>query len=141
MEILALVKAKCAKFMEELEADNPMLLMNSKMTKWERISVSVSATEWIECINSAKACKYKWQTLLPDYKHIADLHKDTRINSLLYFELYYSQRQERSLPIFFDLYVYINMHKWLRHKPTMHPPHFRDLMHPKDGNYKPPSGV
>jgi hypothetical protein len=75
--MLVLVKAKRSKFMEELEADDPRLLMNSEMTKWKRISSSVSVTEWIECINSAEACKYKWQTLLPDYKRIADLYKET----------------------------------------------------------------
>jgi hypothetical protein len=32
------------------------------------------------------------------------------------------------------------MHEWLKHKPTMHPSHFRDLLHPNDGNFIPPSG-
>jgi hypothetical protein len=94
VEMLALVRAKRAEFIEELEADDPRLFMNSEMTKWERISVSVSSTDGIECIRTAEACKYKWQTLMPDYKRIADLHKETGMNSLAYFEMSYSQRRE-----------------------------------------------
>jgi hypothetical protein len=41
-EMLALVRAKRTEFIEELEADNPWLLMNTKITKWKRISLSVS---------------------------------------------------------------------------------------------------
>jgi hypothetical protein len=137
--MLALVRAKRVEFMEELEADDPRLLMNSEMTKWERISISVSAAEGIEYRRTAEACKYKWQTLMPDYKHIADLHKETGMNSMAYFEFTYSQRREKNLPKNFDPYVYNDMHTWLKHKSTMNPPHFRDLMHPRDGNYIPPT--
>jgi hypothetical protein len=115
--------------------DDPRLLMNSEMTKWERISIAVSSAEGIECTRIAEVCKYKWQTLMPDYKHVADIHKETGTNSIAYFELSFSKRREKNLPKNFDPYVYNDMHDWLRHKPTMNPPHFRDFMHPKDGNY------
>jgi hypothetical protein len=57
MEMLALVRAKCAEFIDKLEADSPRLLMNSKITKWERISLSISATYGVQCYRSAEACK------------------------------------------------------------------------------------
>jgi hypothetical protein len=40
------------------------------------------------------------------------------------------------LPKNFDAYVYQEMHEWLRHKPTMNPPHIQDLLHPYDGNLR-----
>jgi hypothetical protein len=43
------------------------------------------------------------------------------------------------LPKNFDVYVYEEMNSWLRYKPTMALPHFRDLMHPNDCNYRPMS--
>jgi hypothetical protein len=33
------------------------------------------------------------------------------------------------------------MHDWLRHKPSMQPPHSRDFLSPGDGNYKFPEEV
>jgi hypothetical protein len=140
MEMLALVRAKRTEFIEELEADDPRLLMNTEKTKWERISLAVSSTDGVQCYRSVEACKYKWQTLLPDYKRVADVHKETGTNSMAYFELTVSQRRNKNLPKHFDPYVFTDMHDWLRHKPTMNPPHFRDLMHPSDGNYVPPLG-
>jgi hypothetical protein len=55
--------------------DDPRELMNTDVTKWERISLSVNAGAGISCYRSPEACKYKWQTLVPEYKKVADLHK------------------------------------------------------------------
>ena len=93
----------------------------------------------IACYRSPEACKYKWQTLLSEYKKVADLHRETGTNSLLYFEMTFGQRRARELPKNLDLYVYEEMHSWLRHKPTIYPPHFRDLLSPQDGNFKSPT--
>jgi hypothetical protein len=141
MEMLALVRAKRAEFMEELEADDPTDLMNPKMSKWQKISVVVNAVQGISCYRSPEACKYKWQTLLHEYKRVADVHKDTGVNSTLYFEMNFVERKEKALPKNFDHYVYRDMHDWLRHKPTMTPLHFCDLMSPTDGNYCLPTAM
>jgi hypothetical protein len=45
--MLALVYAKRTEFIEELEADDPRLLMNIEITKWERISLSASCTDGV----------------------------------------------------------------------------------------------
>ena len=82
--MLALVAAKRAEFMEELEADDPRQLMHPEMSKWEKILVSVNAGHGTSCYRSPEACKYKWQTLLPEYKRVADVHKETSVNSMLY---------------------------------------------------------
>jgi hypothetical protein len=39
------------------------------------------------------------------------------------------------LPPYFFEEVYVQMHEWLQYKPTIQPPHSRDLLHPLDGNY------
>jgi hypothetical protein len=139
LEMVALVRAKRAEFMDELEADDPRELMNPEMSKWHKISVAVNAVQGISCYRSPEACKYKWQTLLPEYKRVADVHKDTGVNSTLYFEMSFRERKEKALPKNFDQYVYRDMHEWLKHKPTMTPPHFRDLLSPTDGNYTLPT--
>jgi hypothetical protein len=111
LEMIALVCAKRAEFMEELQVDDPRELMSSEMTKWERVSLHVNTALGITYFKSIEACKYKWQTLLSNYKQIADLHKETRTNSMLYFELTFGQRRERNLPKNFDSYVYQEMHE------------------------------
>jgi hypothetical protein len=136
LEMVALVRAKRAEFMDELEADDPRELMNPEMSKWHKISVAVNAVQGISCYRSPEACKYKWQTLLPEYKRVADVHKDTGVNSTLYFEMSFRERKEKALPKNFDQYVYRDMHEWLKHKPTMTPPHF---LNPIDGNYMLPT--
>jgi hypothetical protein len=77
MEMISLVRAKRAEFMEELTVDDPRELMNTDMTKSERVSLSVNAGAGISCYRSPEACKYKWQTILHEYKKVADLHKGT----------------------------------------------------------------
>jgi hypothetical protein len=59
---------------------------------------------------------------------------------MAYFEMDFSERKNKELPRNFDPYVYNEMHTWLRHKPKMNPPHFRDLLNPTDGNFEPPTG-
>jgi hypothetical protein len=54
----------------------------------------------------------------------------------LYFEMSFRERKEKALPKNFDQYVYRDMHEWLKHKPTMTPPHF---LNPIDGNYMLPT--
>jgi hypothetical protein len=98
----------------------------------------MNASHGICCYRSGEACKYKWQTLLPEYKRVVDVHKQTGVNSMLYFEMTFGERRNRTLPKKFDAHVYSEMHEWLKHKPTMTPPHFRDLLSPNDGNYMDP---
>lgn len=51
----------------------------------------------------------------------------------------FGERRKRKLPKIFDPYVYEEIYTWLRHKPTMNPLHFRDLLNPLDSNFRPPS--
>jgi hypothetical protein len=60
---------------------------------------------------------------------------------MAYFELTIGQQRDKNLPKHFDPYIFTDMHDWLHHKPTMNPPHFRDLMHPSNGHYVPPLGT
>jgi hypothetical protein len=42
LEMLALVRAKRAEFMDELQVDDQRELMSTEGTKWERVSLSVN---------------------------------------------------------------------------------------------------
>jgi hypothetical protein len=73
--------------------------------------------------------------LLADYKKVADYHKGTGLVGTEYFDLRSKERKERRFPPQFFEEVYVKMHEWLQHKPTIQPPHSRDLLNPDDGNY------
>jgi hypothetical protein len=139
LKMMALVRAKYAEFMDELQSNDPREFMNSDVTQWKRVSLSMNAGPSITCYRSSEACKYKWQTLLPEYKRVADVHKETGTNSLAFFEMSFGERRKRELSKIFDPYVYEEMHTWLRHKPTMNLLHFRDLLNPLNSNFHPPN--
>ena len=52
-----------------------------------------------------------------------------------YFVFSKQEHKELPLPPKFDEDIFDAMHKWLRYKPIINPPHHRDLLHPDDGNY------
>jgi hypothetical protein len=85
--MLALVHAKHSEFIEDLQVDDPRVLKQTKGSKWDRVSLSVNASAGISCYRSPDACKYKWQTLLLEYKKVANLYREIGTNSLLYFEM------------------------------------------------------
>ena len=134
MEMLALVCAKCQEFLDELDVDNPRTLITIEGSRWHRIVVFVNIADDVTCYRSPEAYKYKWQQLLPDHKRIGDLHKETITNLEAYFIMIVTTMTARSLPTNFDLHIYCEMYEWLKHKPTMIPPHFRNLMNSDDSN-------
>jgi hypothetical protein len=82
----------------------------------------MNIAEGINCFRRTKAYKYKLQQLLPDYKRVADLHKETGTNTMVYFDMTFKLRRDLQLPKNFDQFVYRDMHNWLKHKLTMNPP-------------------
>lgn len=110
--MLALVWAKRSEFLLELETNDLRKLMYPEMLKQEKIALSINIAPGITCYKSAEAYKYKWQTLLRKYKKVVDMHKETWVNSMLYFEVTFQQRRERVLTKFFDSFVYTKMHEW-----------------------------
>lgn len=138
LEILDMVAAKKQEFLEEIELEDARAFMHPEQSKWSKIATQVNAAGLVRGGHSprdASACKYKWQTLLADYKKIADFHRGTGLVGNEYFELKSKERKERRLPAQFYEDVFAQMHDWLQHKPTMQPPHSRDLLSPGDGNY------
>jgi hypothetical protein len=49
-------------------------VINPEKTKWDKVLLSVNMAAGITCYRSPEACKYKWQTLLLEYKWVANLH-------------------------------------------------------------------
>lgn len=59
METLAFVRAIRSEFLEEIDADDPRVLMTTEGTKWEKIAVSVNLADGVTCYRSSDGCKYK----------------------------------------------------------------------------------
>jgi hypothetical protein len=138
LEILDMVAAKRQAFLQDIEVEDARELMNPEQTRWGKVATQVNEAGRARGGHSprdAVACKYKWQTLMADYKKVADFHKGTGLVGNEYFELRSKERKDRRLQGQFYEEVYIQMHDWLQYKPSMQPPHSRDLLNPGDGNY------
>lgn len=138
LEVLDMVAAKRQEFLEDIEVEDARELMNPEHTRWGKVASKVNEAGILRGGHSprdALACKYKWQTLLADYKKVADFQRGTGLVGTEYFELKSKERKEKRLLVQFFEEVYVQMHDWLQHKPTMQPPHSRDLLSPGDGNY------
>ena len=113
LEILDMVAAKKQEVLEEIELEDARAFMHPEQSKWGKIATQVNAAGLVRGGHSprdASACKYKWQTLLADYKKIADFHRGTGLVGNEYFELKSKERKERRLPAQFYEDVHDQMH-------------------------------
>ena len=62
--------------------DDPRELMNTNVTKWKRVFLSVNAGAGILCYRRLEAYKYKWKMLLLEYKKVANLNKQIGVNNM-----------------------------------------------------------
>ena len=134
-EILVLVKAKREEYFEELDIIDTRDLMASDVSKWRRIVEKENSAVGREVVQEGSACKHKWQSILLDYKRIADFHNMTRRNGEEYFHLSFVERWQYNLPQSYYREVYEQMHEFMMHRPIMNPPHQRHLLRPGDSTY------
>ncbi|KAG0578609.1 hypothetical protein KC19_4G036600 [Ceratodon purpureus] len=139
-EILSLIEAKRQEHLDELTVDDPRELMCPELGKWGKIAVLLNATKGDGDVHRDRdSCKYKWNTLMADFKKIWDFHSRTGRNSEEYFrETTPAEKKLHNLPKTFYFVAYKNMAEWLRDKATLAPPHARDTMNPNDSNYHAP---
>ena len=139
-EILSLIEAKRQEYLEEMSVDDPRELICPELGKWGKIAKILNASKGEGDVDRDRdACKYKWSTLLSDFKKIWGFHARTERNSQEYFtETTAEQKKVLKLPKAFYAVAYRNMSEWLKDKATMQPPHSRDTMNPDDGNYQAP---
>jgi len=88
----------------------------------------------------ATACKSKWNQLVPKFKRIANYFSRTGTNSVDYWSMSQDDRKKMGLPKLFSEEIYYGMNEWFQLRPTMQPPHTRDLLSSKDRNHEPSSG-
>ena len=103
-------------------------VINLEKTKWDKVLLSVNTATGITCYRSPEACKYKWQTLLLEYKWVVNLHN--KFDVVFWNDIWAKKRDDvikKNLPPC--------VHNWLKHKSTMNPLHFRDLFNPNDRNF------
>ena len=131
-EMIALVDAKREEFLEELDAIDGRDLMDSEVTKWNRISDKIMASGFSTHFRDGMACKGKWHLILPDYRRVADYHARTGINDEDYWLLTPNELAAEKLPKAFSKEIYVRIHEWFGRRPQIHPPHVRDLLNPHD---------
>ena len=114
--------------------------MVPELGKWGKIALILNAAKGEGDVHRDRdACKYKWSTLLSDFKKIWDYHGRTGMNEESYFkDTTAAEKKLHKLPKSFLPVAYRNMAEWLRDKATLNPPHARDTMNPDDRNYCPP---
>jgi hypothetical protein len=95
--------------MDEMAAEDPRELMNPELGKWKKIAVIINTGKEDGVQHDSQACKYKWSTLLSDFKKIWDFHQRTGRNAEDYFEISFPNQRENKLPKIFFLAAYRNM--------------------------------
>lgn len=136
-EITALVNAKREMFLEEIEVVDARDLMNPDSNKWLRVSQEVMKSGFSPCQRDGAACKTKWNQIVPDYKRIADYFSRTGTNGADYWDMSASDRKNEGLPRSFPQDIFFNLQGWFGTRPSIQPPHTRDLLSPDDRNYTP----
>lgn len=135
-----MIEAKRKEYIDEITVEDVRELMCPELGKWGKIALILNSSKGEGDVERDRdSCKYKWNTLLSDFKKIWDYHSRTGTNSEEYFkETTAEEKKTHKLPKTFYLSAYRNMAEWLRDKATMNPPHVRDTMDPHDGNYNAP---
>lgn len=138
LEVNALIEAKRNLFVHELETVDGRQLMTPDAGKWQRISADVMKEGHSPCHRDGPACKSKWNQLIPDYKKIADFLARTGNNEATYWSLSLAEKTAEGLPRFYPQDVFFQIHSWYGTRPTVMPPHTRDLMCADDSNFGSP---
>ena len=136
-EVTVLVNIKRDMYLEEIDTVDARDLMNPDATKWFRVSQEVMKAGFSPCVRDAVACKTKWNQIIPDYKRIADFFARTGRNGKDYWNMTTANRKTKGLPRSFPRNIFDNIHDWFGKRPTMQPPHTRDLLSEDDNNYMP----
>ena len=139
-EILCLIELKRQEYIDEMTVKDARELMCPELGKWGKIALKLNAAKGEGDVErGGEACKYKWNTLLSDFKKIWDFHCRTGRNSEEYFtDTTKEEKALHKLPKSFYAVAYRSMSEWLRNKATLNPPHARDTMDPNDHNYQAP---
>lgn len=130
------MEAKRLEHLEEMEVIDARDLMSTDVTKWGKIAIEVNTITGGGVLREGPACKHKWQSVMSDFKRIADYHKGTGRNEEESFLINFADRRKQNLPRSFFKEVYTSMYEFFITRPMMNPPHSRDLLRPQDGNFR-----
>ena len=122
-------------FLEEIDTVDGRDLMTPDSTKWQRVSHEVMKCGLLYLRDGA-ACKTKWNQIIPEYKCIADFFARTGRNGADYWDMTATERKSEGLPRSFPQDLFHSIHEWFGSRPSMQPPHTRDLLSHEDGNYE-----
>ena len=77
--------------------------------------------------------------MISDYKKIADFFARTGTNGTGYWDLTAADRKAEGLPRSFSEEVYSDINEWFGQRPSITPPHTRDLQSNEDSNLQVPT--
>ena len=132
---MALVNAKRDMFLEELDTVDGRDLMTPEATKWQQVSEEVMKCSFSPCTCNGASCKTKWHQIILDYKRIADFFARTGRNGADFWDMTADDRKSKGLPRSFAKDLFYSIHEWFGSRPSMQPPHTRDLLSHEDGNF------
>ena len=115
--------------------------MNPDASKWVRISSEVMQAGCSQYPWDGPSCKTKWNLLISDYKKITDYFARSSTNGAGYWELIAADRKGEGLSRMFSKEVYFGINEWYGTRPSMNPPHTRDLLSTEDSNYQVPTNL
>lgn len=124
---MALVEANRV-FTEDVEnCPDGRAVMVPDARKWERISINVMRSSVCTSPRDGGVCKNKWNLVMQEFKRIVDFHARSGNNELSYWTLTPQRRKSENLPRVFHEDIFIHLHTWVGKRPTITPPHTRDL--------------
>jgi hypothetical protein len=130
--MITLVDSKREEFLDKLDTIDGRDLMESEVTKWNRVSDKIMASDFSTHFRDGMTCKGKWHLILPDYRRVADYHAHTDINDEDYWLLTPNELVAEKLPKAFSKKIYVRIHEWFGRQPQIQPPHICDLLNLHD---------
>jgi hypothetical protein len=108
--------------------------METAIIRWTKIVEEVAKAGVSTYARGAIACQDKWGSLFTSYKKIADYSNGTG-NNRSYFKMTSKERKEAHVPAKFPEPFFNAMHKYLKQRPCLNPPHQRDTLGEDDHPY------
>lgn len=122
--------------MPEQNAKDQGELMLPEAGKWQRISEDIQSAGVSTSRRDGPSCKSKWNFMIAEYKRIVDFGSRSESPDMTYWTVDADERKAQGLPRSFMYEVFYYLNSWNKDRPTIQPPHTRDLLSPYDKNFE-----
>ena len=135
-EVMVLVESKRDMSRREANCKDERELMIPEAGKWQKISDDIHHAGVSTSRRDGPSCKSKWNLLLAEYKRIVDFASRLHSTDVTYWNIDADERKSQGLPRSFSYDVFKQINAWNGNRPSIQPPHTRDLMSPHDKNFE-----